>query len=224
MSTTQTTMLDAVRAGDLDAVRAMLDADPDAANARDDKGVSAVLAAAYGGRREVLALLLSRGPALDVVEAAMVGDGERLRALLDKDPARVAYVSADGWTALHGAAFFGHLSAVRLLLERGADLHARSRNAMGNTPLHAGMAGPLGLEGIRLLLDHGADANAQQHGGYTALHSAAMHGSDPVASLLLERGADPALPADDGRTAADFAREKGHAALAERLEQASASR
>lgn len=223
MSTTQT-FLDAVKAGDVEAVRALLDDDPGAVNARDGQGVSAVLAAAYHGRREVLALLLSREPLLNVVEAAMVGGVERLRALLDEDPERVAYVSADGWTALHGAAFFGHLGALRLLLERGADVHARSRNAMGNTPLHAAMAGPLGAGGIRLLLDHGADADAQQHGGYTALHSAAMHGSDEVVALLLERGTDPALPADDGRTAADFAREKGHAALAERLEQAAAAR
>ncbi|MBV9773233.1 MAG: ankyrin repeat domain-containing protein, partial [Gemmatimonadetes bacterium] len=67
------------------------------------------------------------------------------------------------------------------------------------------------------LLEAGADANARQHGGYTALHAAAMHGSGERVELLLAHGADPALPADDGRTAAGFARERGHAAVAARL-------
>jgi ankyrin repeat protein len=35
--------------------------------------------------------------------------------------------------------------------------------------------------------------------------------------LLLAHGADPALAADDGRTAADFARDGGHVELAARL-------
>lgn len=210
-------ILDAVKAGDTEGVRALLDAEPAAVNARGEDGVSAVLAAAYRGRREVLALLLSRDPGLDVVEAAMVGEVDHLRALLDADPALRGWVSPDGWTALHGAAFFGHGEAVRLLLERGADPNARSGNPMRNTPLHAAMAGPLGTAEIGLLLEHGAEPDARQHGGYTALHSAAMHGNEARVNLLLEHGADPSVPADDGRTAADFAREKGYGELAERL-------
>lgn len=39
-----------------------------------------------------------------------------------------------GWTPLHLAAYFGHISVVKALLENGADVNAR--NGMGDTPLH----------------------------------------------------------------------------------------
>ena len=42
-------------------------------------------------------------------------------------------------------------------------------------------------------------------------------GDEPLAELLLSHGADASIPAEDGRTAADFARDGGHTELAERL-------
>lgn len=219
MSTPQS-LFDAVRAGDLHALAEMLEADPSLAASRDEAGLSPVLVAGYHGRREAMALLASHTPAPDVGEAAAVGDVRRLRALLDADAGQVAAFSVDGWTPLHLAAFFGRGEALRLLLERGADPAARSRNPMANTPLHAAMAGRLEADGLRALLDAGAETDARQHGGYTALHAAAMHGDAATARLLLDRGADPALPADDGRTAADFARAGGHAGVVALLEGA----
>ena len=49
------------------------------------------------------------------------------------------------------------------------------------------------------------------------LHAAAQNGNAELAALLLERGADTALEADDGRTAAAVAREAGHGQLADSL-------
>ena len=169
--------------------------------------------AGYHGQREAMALLASYAPQMEVGEAAAVGDVRRLRALLDADPRQAAALSVDGWMPLHLAAFFGRGEAVRLLLERGAAPSARSGNPMANTPLHAAMAGRLEPDGLRALLDAGAEVDARQHGGFTALHAAAMHGDAATARLLLDHGADPALPADDGRTAADFARAGGHLAV-----------
>jgi ankyrin repeat protein len=57
----------------------------------------------------------------------------------------------------------------------------------------------------RLLLDAGADPNGRGEGGFTALHSAAQNGDDELVALLQERGADPGLATDDGRTPADLA-------------------
>ncbi len=204
------TIFDAVKEGDVDGVRALLDADPALASAKAEGGVSPLMTALYHGKREVADAILERRPPLDAAEAAAAGDVEVLRARLEEDPDAVRRQTADGWTPLHLAAFFGRLPALRLLLERGAEVNARSTNPMKNLPLHAAMAGPLGTEGIRLLLDAGAEVNATQHGGYTALHSAAMHGDPDVVRLLRERGADSSLASDDGSTAADFARRKGH--------------
>ncbi|HEX7243576.1 MAG TPA: ankyrin repeat domain-containing protein, partial [Longimicrobiaceae bacterium] len=167
----------AVRAGDAETVAALLDADPSALGLHDAGGLSPVLAAAYWHRPAVLALLLERGPALDPFEVAVVGATDRLRAFLDEEPGLVALHSFDGGTLLHFAAYFGHEAAVRLLLERGADVHARSRNAMCNLPLHAALAGPLSAAGVRALLEAGSPPDAKQQAGYTALHAAAMSGS-----------------------------------------------
>ena len=53
--------------------------------------------------------------------------------------------------------------------------------------------------------------------GFVALHAAAQNGDDDLAALLLERGADRGLAADDGRTAVEIALQAGHTRLADSL-------
>lgn len=210
-------MIEAVKAGDAGGLRAILESDPDASGARDDGGDSPLMIALYHGRRDLAELLLAHGRQPDGVEAAALGDAGRLRAALDAEPGLVTRITHDGWTLLHLAGFFGHAEAVRLLLERGSDPNALSLNALRNTPLHAGLSGPMGAEGVRLLVEAGADVNARQHGGFTPMHSAANRGIVEIIDLLLERGAAPESAADDGRRPIDFARERGHAHVVEHL-------
>jgi ankyrin repeat protein len=201
-------MIDAVKAGDADALRAILAAEPEAATVRADGGDSPLLTALYHGRRDLAEVMLAHGRRVDAFEAAAVGDLDVLRAALDAEPDLVNRLSHDGWTLLHLAGFFRHVDAVRLLLERGASVGAVSTNPMRNTPLHAAMAGPLPVEGLRLLLDAGADVDARQHGGYTALQAAAQHGRIDLVDLLLDAGADPDAATDDGRRPIDMARDE----------------
>jgi ankyrin repeat protein len=212
-----TRMIDAVKAGDADGLRAVLESDPEAAGAREDGGDSPLMIALYHGRRDLAELILAHGRQPDGAEAAALGDVERLRAALDAEPGLVTRFTHDGWTPLHLAGFFGHVEAVRLLLERGADANVFSINAMRNTPLHAGLSGPMGIDGVRLLVEAGADVRARQHGGFTPLHSAANRGVIEIIDLLLDRGADPNAAAEDGRRPIDFARERGHAHVIEHL-------
>jgi ankyrin repeat protein len=212
-----TRMIDAVKAGDADGLRAILESDPAAAGAREDGGDSPLMMALYHGRRDLAELILAHGRQPDAAEAAALGDIERLRTALDAEPGLITRFTHDGWTLLHLAAFFGHVDAVRLLLERGSDPNAFSINTLRNTPLHAGLSGPTGIEGVLLLVEAGADVNARQHGGFTPMHSAANRGILEIVGLLLERGADPDAAADDGRRPADFARERGHEHVIEHL-------
>lgn len=210
-------MIEAVKAGDADALRRILESDPAAATARADGGESPLLTAMYHGRRDLAELMLGHGWRPDPFESAVLGDVERLRAALDAEPGLVTRFSHDGWTVLHLAGFFGSVEVVRLLLERGADPSVLSVNALRNTPLHAGLGGRLPAEGARLLVEAGADVNARQHGGYAPLHSAASRGEVALIDLLLDRGADPNTAADDGKRPIDFARERGHARAVEHL-------
>jgi ankyrin repeat protein len=157
--------------------------------------------ALYAGKADEAEAIAESRSDLDVFEAAAVGDVERLRALLDEDPAVVNAWSEDGFTPLHFAAFFGHPKAAKLLAERGADLEARSTNqqfALDAAPLHSAAAAGR-LEVCKVLLDAGADVNAVQHGGYTALLDAAANQNEELVAFLLERGADKSARLDDGR-------------------------
>jgi ankyrin repeat protein len=170
----------------------------------------------YYYRLDPTPVLGARRSALDVFEAATAGDLDRLRELLEADGELARARSADDGTALHFAAFFNQPDAAILLLEFGADPHAVSSTFGGVTPLHSAAAGNNNAA-ARALLAAGADANARQQGAFTALHEAALTGNEELVDILLEAGADPSLAADDGRTAADLARDGGHAALAARL-------
>jgi hypothetical protein len=196
--------------------------DPALAYARDPQGVSMLLWAVYCGQTLVRDFLLARlaatGIALDVFEASAVGDEVQLKALLEADPELAQYFSGDGWTALHLAAAFGTPAAVSVLLAAGAPVDAVSRNPQQNQPLHAALALGKNAETIRLLLAHGAPVNEAQAGGFTPIFSAAIANRRDLAEMLLAHGADPHRKTDQGKTAADFARERGHAEIAAWLE------
>ena len=177
---------------------------------------SDILTALYRQQRDEAVRLADTAPSLTIWEAAALGRDGELERLLAVERSLVNAPAADGHYPLGLAAFFGHPSAVRLLLDRGADVHAASQNQMKVRPLHAAVAGR-NAEAVGALLDAGADPNARQQVGYTPLMGAASAGRTDLVDLLLARNADPALVSEDGKTAADVAREHGHTELSERL-------
>jgi ankyrin repeat protein len=134
-----TPLLRAAKAGDADVVSWLLakGADPSAATI---EGITPLLAAAGVGSRD------SDTRGRFRTEAQALASVEKLLAA----GADVNDANRAGTTALHGAAFWGWNSVVRLLAERGARLDAK--DARGRTPIDAalGRAGGNGFGGNRI--------------------------------------------------------------------------
>jgi ankyrin repeat protein len=100
---------DVVQHGDLQAIKLLLDGNPDLIFSKDSLGLTPLHVAALTGRRDVVQLLLA-------------------------NKADVNARDKDGYTPLHWAADRGHKDLVKLLLVNRADINARLMD--GETPLH----------------------------------------------------------------------------------------
>lgn len=207
---------DLVKSDDVFALTTMINENPELADSRNDQGVPAVLVAIYYDRKDVINLLLTSGAKVDAFIAAALGNVAKLEKALAKDPASLTAHSTDGWTALHLAAFFGRKDAVAYLLNAGANVLARSTNAMNNHPLHAAAAGR-SRDIVAMLLDKGADINATQHGGWTPLHAAAQNGDIEMTKVLLTHGARTNIRADNGQLPLDLAMCNGNQPIVDLL-------
>jgi len=197
--------LQAVIGGDIAKVKEMLKADASLAQARDERGLSAILKAVYYRQKEIVATLLAAGIELNIFEASATGQTKRVRELFKQDASLVNAFSSDGFMPLGLAVFFGHGQTVEALLEGGAEVNTASREAMKVTPLHsAAAAGEVAI--ARLLIAHGANVNVgQAESGFTPLHEAAGKGDIEFATLLLEHGANINAKMKDGKTPLAFA-------------------
>ena len=211
-----------ISTGQTAEVAAAAEEDPSLITSRDAQGVSAFLWSVYHRQPMIRDFLLTRLESLDIFEACALGDCSRIESLLQREPMLVHDSSADGWGPLHLAAAFGGPEATALLLTHGAHVHRFSRNPMHNQPLHACIALSQNAEIARLLIAQGADVNMEQAGGYTPLHQAAAGGLVELTGILLDAGANPSCLCHQGKTAADYARERNHQGVLERLSAARA--
>ncbi|MDD5249476.1 MAG: ankyrin repeat domain-containing protein [Rhodocyclaceae bacterium] len=173
--------------GSLDQARAWLDAglDPDFMG---DRIGSGLMIAAWEGNIPLMELFAGRGADVNrtnrlgetaLMHAAWKGRKEAVRWLLAHG-ARVER-EARQWTALHYAVFAGHGEVADLLLERGADINARSPN--GSSVLM--MAVYEGREDMaRRLLARGADSGIKNENGDGALEWAMKFNHTRIARLV----------------------------------------
>ena len=117
---------------------------------------------------------------------------EEARSALDEQG--IAYTPASFFERIRA----GDVSAVRLFIAAGMDLHAPGNG--GRTVLmYAAWGSDVGV--VRLLLDHGTDLHARDADGMTALMWAVRGGDVEVVRLLLDHGADINAQDKDGRPA-----------------------
>jgi ankyrin repeat protein len=149
------TIFELIDAGNADGVRDLLAADPAAAAAHDEQGLTVLMRAAYRGG-DVFAAVRAANPPLEPFDRIMVGESDGL-------PAPDAW-TPDGFTALHIAAFAKNVEAARALLEAGADPNVYATASFARvTPL--GTCAFAGADDVaELLLAHGADPTLVERG------------------------------------------------------------
>ena len=156
-------------------------------------------AATAAGSPAIAALLVGRGCRMRPGDAAGLGAVDELRNMLDAFPAAVDERDRRGSTPLHVAARGNHRAAVRLLLDRGADIGAVNRHGH---PALADAVETNALAAAVVLLERGASSDCPAgHFGGTALHRAIANRYPDMARLLLDHGADPNRQDGAGKTA-----------------------
>ena len=210
------------------AVRLLLQqhqADPNIPSTDNKK--TPLMVACSNTHAEVVKLLLAHKATVEAVDgdhdtalryANDRNSTEIVRLLLETAHANPNVYGKNDWSCLLVSCCDGHLDNVVLLLEHGADPYHRVRG--GKTCLM--LAGQNGhIEIVRLLLnskrvDVKGLINVQTEGGWTAL--ALSYTNPKIVELLLEHGADPNLPTNDGWTPLILACQKeGHPTTVELL-------
>ena len=189
-------LVEAARAADTDAVRALLELRVDDVNAAETDGATALHWAAYKGDVATAQLLLGAGADVGAANrygvtplalAAGRGNAPIVDALLDAgaDPNTTL---PEGETVLMTAARTGNVDVLRLLLAGGADLRAQE-GWRGQTALHWAAA-ENHPAAVHVLIELGADVSERSTAGWSALLYAVRAGKADAVRALLEAGAD----------------------------------
>ena len=163
----------------------MVSEDPSLVNAREADG-TAILTAVYHRQKEIVNLLVARGAALSLFEAAAAGEIERVERLIGESPSDLNAFSPDGWTPLHAALAANQKMAAGLLIGHGADLDAPDGG--GWRPLHLAAANN-NLDSMRTLVAQGADLSATNKDGLTPIAMAEQKNHKEAAAFLKRHGA-----------------------------------
>ena len=235
----------AARAGHVDAVRLLIErgADPERNGLNDHDLIEM---ARERGYEEIAQMLerardargrVARQPADHAIHGeARLGQIEAVRARLDADASVVNVGSRGGLTPLHIAVLAGHHQLVTLLLDRGANIHARTPDDMEaiDFAVWGGYRRPGNADIARLLISRGATydltiaaslgdlaavrrmldekpsrvSEIRPH-GRRPLSRAIEAGHEDIAHLLLARGVNPRWAEHD----APHGRAMHHAAI-----------
>lgn len=145
-----------------------------------------------------------------------VTDGRvsRVESLLDAHPDWVSAEMFAGLGPLYRASVLGRTDMAALLLERGADVNART--SRGTRPIHAAALGGHG-DLLALLLASGAEIDSRDREGTTPLYMAARAGRSEMVQQLLAAKASPDLATVRGRTPLHEGALAGHLRIVQAL-------
>ncbi len=121
----------------------------------------------------------------DISIAIRQGNLDAVRAIVAKNPWVVKSADDSGFTPLHIAATAGRVEIIGYLLDRGADIEARTTG--GQTPLFQTIPLSAG-EAFGHLLEKGANLNARDNEGLHILQFALSWRRPAMVELILSRG------------------------------------
>jgi ankyrin repeat protein len=173
------TIFDLIDEDDADGIRALLEADPTARDARNGAGLSPLLHAAYTGRGAAFEAILAAGEPTDPWDRLVGGHADGL-------PAPTAWTPDGFFTPLHLAALVDNAQAASALLAAGANPNVLATASFARvTPLGTcAFSGALGV--ARVLLEHGADPHIGEDGEYTVEAEAIARGNEELAQLIVD--------------------------------------
>ncbi|MCP3952552.1 MAG: hypothetical protein GY697_10115 [Desulfobacterales bacterium] len=187
----------AIQNNDRNKIKAFLDSGLDANAKLEGDGTSVLMKASNRADVAMVKMLIARG-------------------------ADINHTNKYGWTALLKALDNrkNWITVTPVLIKSGADVNATLKSN-GYTPLWKAIGKvrknrDAAVEIIKLLLSKEADVNAPyisknaKYSGETPLMSASKNGYTDVVKLLLSQGADVNARTNAGKTAHDYAQEKGH--------------
>jgi ankyrin repeat protein len=228
----------AAHRNDLEAAELLIRAGADA-NIANDYGVTPLSLACTNGNAAMVAKLIEAranpnaaqlSGETELMTCARSGSVDAVKSLLARGGVDVNATEKNrGQTALMWAVAAKHAEVARVLIEHGADVHARSRvldpitskrieyygkdvhypGAKGGfTPLlFAARVGD--LESARVLLEAGVNVNDASADDGSALVVASASGHEALAIFLLEKGADPNAADAMGITSLHWALQEG---------------
>jgi len=189
-------MIAAGRAGNIAVVKLLLDkgAKVDARSTGLFGETNALEEAALAGDEAIMRLLIERGA--DPKSAGPFGLFYVIRA--NCTACFDLLIGSAGPEIVNPAMFIaspplGDAHAVKLLLDHGADAHARNPEGI-SILIPAAASDLLPADAIQALIAGGADVNASIGKGRTVLDVARQHGQTPVVDLLVKAGARAGTP------------------------------
>ncbi len=173
-------------------------------NITNEQGIGPLYLAMTNGSPTIVQLLLKKGADPNVARedgetplmtATRLGEVEMMKALLDHGAQINAREKKFGQTALMWAA--GHPEATRLLIQRGADVHATSKVWDITSTIYTPTTATIGKTGIPWNND---GTYTSKQGGQNALLFAVQEHDVESAQILLNAGVDVNVRSADGTT------------------------
>lgn len=141
-----------------------------------------------------------------VFEGVRQDDGDMIRSALEEDPSLLESIGMGGQTPLIHAVLTGKMTAVRTLLDLGADTAATEQD--GYNVMHAaGFQGRADI--LKVLIEKGVDPMSKHKDGFYPLHRACWGPQErhtDTVKAFLDHGISADLASEDGKTCAEMTR------------------